>query len=326
MSSAATLLADVGGTYTRFWTSENARLASPKPVVAETTAFPGFVEALHSVLPRQPHFARVIIAAAGPRTTAGIRLTNGGWNLAEEPIRRATGAESVVLINDFEAQAHAIPNLGPNDVMPVCGPSVEGPVDGSFVVLGPGTGLGCAEGQWNRKREAPWVRCTEAGHIPLAARTESEWRMLQRVLPHHEYAAAESVLSGAGLIALHEALAAEQAQTHGVPAGAKAIVDAAGAGQPLARATLDRFADLLATFAVTMALTLRPTTGLWLTGGVITRMATLFPAERFSQRFVAHGRQRDYLAALPVSLVTHPNPALPGLLSINTRGISDHET
>jgi glucokinase len=60
----------------------------------------------------------------------------------------------------------------------------------------------------------------------------------------------------------------------------------------------------------------------YILGGIVPANMALFQASSFRDRFEAKGRFRDYLAAVPTRVVTHPNPAFLGLARVLRRGVS----
>ena len=76
--------------------------------------------------------------------------------------------------------------------------------------------------------------------------------------------------------------------------------------------TLAVFCAMLGTVAGNVALTLGARGGLYIGGGIVPRMADLFFASAFRERFEAKGRYRDYMAAIPTALIIDPQPALTG--------------
>ncbi|WP_370540473.1 glucokinase [Azospirillum sp. INR13] len=53
--------------------------------------------------------------------------------------------------------------------------------------------------------------------------------------------------------------------------------------------------------------------GVYIAGGIVPRLGTLFAHSRFRKRFAEKGRMRDFLAPIPTYVVTHELPAFLGL-------------
>lgn len=79
------------------------------------------------------------------------QTTNLPWSLAETNLAKALGI--VLLINDLEAMARAIPLLRPSDLLIV---NAGIPVaQGALAVIAPGTGLGEAFLTWDHSGYSP---------------------------------------------------------------------------------------------------------------------------------------------------------------------------
>jgi glucokinase len=58
-----------------------------------------------------------ILAVAGPTIGDTFKLTNADWEIDPKRIIERLGFDCVIAINDFEAQALALPDLQPDDCM-----------------------------------------------------------------------------------------------------------------------------------------------------------------------------------------------------------------
>lgn len=133
------LIADIGGTNARF-----AVVARPD---AETVVFPPSIpptfpgrsrrsESLGlAATPLAP--ASAVMAIAGPVTGDVVRMTNSPWSIAPRAMIERLGLGEVVLVNDFEAQALALPR---SPAIISTGGGQPHP-DKAMVVLGPGTAI-----------------------------------------------------------------------------------------------------------------------------------------------------------------------------------------
>lgn len=317
------LLADIGGT--------NARLAwvegpeSPiahvqtLPVAAHATpadAVRAYLQTLGAAMAerwRPPR--RAAFAVATPVTGDAVRFTNSPWSFSIEALRRELGLERLVVVNDFEALALALPGLAPTQWRTLGGPAPQ-PLDSAprgtvLAVLGPGTGLGVAS---VLRTASGWQALPgEGGHATLAAADDLQAEVIARVRREHAHVSAERLLSGTGLPLLHRALAAVLGRPEPAQASAAAIVQAAQQDDDeLAGRTLDLFAAFLGGFAGDLALTLGARGGVFVGGGVVPRFADRVIAAGFRARFEAKGRFAGYLSAVPTMLITDTLAALGG--------------
>ena len=200
--STATLLADIGGTNARFVLDENGRRGTP--VVLATRDFSTLSHALEHALDAlgASTVAGVATCAAGPPCDDVIAMTNCPWQVSAAELARATGAERVVLVNDFTALAAALPALEPHDLELLGGD--RGVADAPRAVLGPGTGLGvsaCLPGP-----AGDTFVTGEGGHVDLAAASAEEDAILARLRQRYAHVSAERVLCGDGLVNLFAAM------------------------------------------------------------------------------------------------------------------------
>jgi len=257
---------------------------------------------------------RAALAIAAPLAGDEVAMTNIGWRFSRSGLEQALGLKALHLVNDFEALAHALPLIGPADCHLVGGGrALPG---AAMAVLGPGSGLGVAsvvadEGGWTPV-------AGEGGHVSVPAMSSIETELIRDHGESNGHCSAETLLSGPGLVRIYATLS----RLHGgatdelTPA---AISDAAIAGDELAGQTCDVFFAILGTIAGNLALTVGARGGVFIAGGIVPRMLERFERSAFRERFVAKGRYRAYLDAVPTAVITRPNPAFVGLAAVLAR-------
>jgi glucokinase len=241
------------------------------------------------------------------RTT--LKLTNSPWVVRPELLREELGVEQVTIVNDFGAVAHAAAELGPEHFDHCFGP--EGPLPGTGLttVIGPGTGLGVA--QLLRSANGYHVIETEGGHIDFAPLDPVEDQILTQLRQHFSRVSVERIVSGSGLANLYDAMAAIEGKA-APPLEDEMIWNAALDGSdPLAVAVLDRFFLSFGAVAGDLALA-HGSNGVVIAGGLGYRLKYRLAASGFAGRFVAKGRFRERMEAIPVKLLDHPQPGLYG--------------
>src|SRR5207248_9807566 len=145
MAAAASetwLVGDVGGTNARFGLVAPDGKLLHSAVLADAD-YAQFIDAISAYLGQRgdlPMPRRGAIAIASAITGDQVRMTNNPWAFSIAGLRDKLGFEYLEVINDFTAQALALPHLTANDKVTVGGGS---PVpDDPIGVIGPGTGLG----------------------------------------------------------------------------------------------------------------------------------------------------------------------------------------
>ena len=305
------LLGDIGGTNARFALFAGGALGPVEhyPVAA----YPNIAAAIAAFLARQQQPERItsaMLGVAGPVEEGRTELVNSGWVIDAAALRTGLGFGRVALVNDFEAIAWALLKFTPEHLKPIGrGSAQPGRV---MVALGPGTGLGLAAmipGKPHR------VIATEGGHANLAASSEREDAVIAQMRRKIGRVSVERALSGPGLQNLYGAIA--ELDHIDVPArkAAEITQSAIDGTCPVSKAALDMFCALLGTVAGDMALLFRARGGIYLSGGLLPRITDYVAQSDFRARFVAKGRMRGYLEAIPTSIVMHNDPAFLGLVA-----------
>jgi glucokinase len=307
------LLADIGGTNARFACLDGARLGPIASVAVED--YPRFDQAVTAFLGRTGAWTPVsgaVLAVAGAVEKNHASITNSSWVIDAAELQNAFRLEYVRIINDFEAIAWSLPRLAATDLFPIGGgePVAAAPA----VVLGPGTGLGLA--CFLPQADASIVISTEGGHVTLPGTSRREDAVIAHLRGRFEHVSAERAVSGPGLANLYEALAALDDAVVAVRSGVE-ITDAALNGNcRFSREALDMFCAMLGTIAGNAALTFGARGGVYIGGGIAPRITDYLARSQFRTRFEAKGRFRPYVAAIPSSVIVHPEPAFIGLRSL----------
>lgn len=302
--------ADIGGTHARFAIAEvgpGGVRTLGEAVTLRVAEHPDLESAWAALGARlgRPLPRAAAIAIAAPITEVPIKLTNSDWLIRPDRIAQALGLDTHLLINDFVAAAHAVAHAGPADLLPICGPAGPLPTTGVTTVCGPGTGLGVA--QLLRGPGGYQVLATEGGHMDFAPLDPVEDALLARLRAAHGRVSVERIVAGAGIVAIRETLGATD-RTHDATAIWSAALDGS---DDLAVAALDRFCRSLGSTAGDLALA-HGANAVVVGGGIGLRLRDRLAGSGFAERFVAKGRFRARMAAIPVRLIVHPQPGLLG--------------
>lgn len=305
------LIADIGGTNARFALTDEAGMPCHMrrlPVAAHA----GPVAAIRAYLAALPEpsepILEAVIAVATPVDAEVIRFTNSPWTFTRDQLKAELGISRLEVINDFAAQATAIPHLDPAESEAIGG----GEADPCWpiAVIGPGTGLGAAA--LVPGPDGLIVVASEAGHVSFAPRDDQEIELLRHLRARHGHVSNERLLSGPGLLALAESLAA-LASSELRATSPEAVSRAARDGTcPISMAALQRFSAMLGAAAGDLALTFCARGGLYVSGGLCPKLGPLFDRAAFRRAFEAKGRLGAFLARVPVRLVTTERTGLLG--------------
>lgn len=308
---------DIGGTHARFAIASigaDGAIALDEPVTLKTsdyvslrTAWEEFERRVEAPLPRAAS-----IAIAGPVTGEIVRMTNNTWVLHTGALDDQLGLDTVTVLNDFGAVAHAVARAPTDQLIHITGPDMPLPESGTVSVIGPGTGLGVAH--FHRFPGGYHVQATEGGHIEFAPLDEIDDWMLARLRRQHTRVSTERVHSGPGIVEIYAALAARENR----PAERlddRTIWERGLAGEDsLAAAAVDRFCTSLGSLVGDYALA-HGASAVVLAGGLGLRLRDLLPRSGFGERFRFKGRYTQMMAGIPVKMIVHPQPGLYGAVA-----------
>lgn len=314
MTAETLLIGDIGGTNARFALADPERPAFEQVVRLSCSEFPTAMDAIDHYLRRvgagRP--AGVCLAAAGPIVDGAVRFTNNHWRIDSVTLEEQLGARAVRLLNDFQAIALSLPFLGPEHMSPIglARGGLDMESDFTVGVLGPGTGLGVAGLLGRQGQLFPVVG--EGGHRGFSPESGRQIEVLQVLRERFERVSDERLLSGPGLVNIHQALQ----QLHGVPgepASAQEIFARAEARDDrLAVEAVRLFFDVLGQVAGDLALELGAEQGVFIAGGIVKRYPDLLAASGFRSAFELKGRHRSLMERVPTHLITHDDPGLLG--------------
>jgi glucokinase len=306
---------DVGGTNARFAIAETegGRVVALGPeVTLKTGAYASFQtawEAFRAELGR-PTPPAAAIAFAGPVDGEVLKLTNNPWTIRPALLPGQIGVGRFLILNDFEAVAHAVAQLADDQFGHLCGPDRPLPSDGVISIVGPGTGLGVA--QLLRRGGAYQVIATEGGHIDFAPLDALEDRILVHLRERYRRVSVERISAGMGLANIHQALAAIEGRPVGSRSDRELWTEAlGGGGDSLVAAALDRYFLSLGAAAGDLALA-HGASAVVIAGGLGLRISGQLPGSGFHGRFVAKGRFERRMSDMPVKVIAHPQPGLYG--------------
>lgn len=311
------ILADIGGTNTR------VALAVGSVVQADSIRrFPNadykargqdIADILRDYLgASQVSVGAVCVAAAGPVQDGVATMTNLDWTMDAAKLRAATGAAKVAILNDLQAQGHALGHIAAQNLRRV----LDGPVapGAPMLVVGLGTGVNAApvHGAGATRVVPP----SECGHVNMPVRSEEDlalMRFMERLLAARgevAHCGVEEVLSGRGLANLY-AFAAAQAGQPGTLTSAE-VLAALDRGDAIATHAARLYTRILGQTLADLALIHLPYGGIYLIGGMSRAMTPHFGAFGLAQTF-REARRVDLLEKdFSVTVVEDDYAALTG--------------
>lgn len=311
------ILADIGGTNTR------VALARGERVLTETIRrFPnaGYKARGQDI----GHILRdylstageavsgVCVAAAGPVQDGVATMTNLDWTMDAPLLSAATGARKVAILNDLQAQGHALGHIPADRLRSVIdGPALSG---APMLVVGLGTGVNAAPVHGSGAGRI--VPPSECGHVNMPVRSEEDLRLMRfteallATRGEVAHCGVEEVLSGRGLANLHAFAAAEA----GKPATLTSaqVLEALAADDPVAIHAARAYTRILGQVLADLALIHLPWGGIYLIGGMARAMTPSFARFGLTETFRETRRVDLLVKDFSVSVIEDDYAALTG--------------
>ena len=309
------LVADIGGTNARFSAVPQGQLESEYEFHHSVEEYPQFAGLIGGLLAEiaeatgwncPPESA--CFAVACPADTEVITFTNSHWEFTKTSLKQALNCGNLSVINDFEAVAHGITELGEDDCLQIGGAAAQShkPVG----ILGAGTGLGMA-GLVSHS-DGYHVLDTEGGHADFAPVGQRQMDVLACLRETYKRVSLERVLSGKGIVNIYKAICTIENVEESLDTPPEVVAAALDGSNPQALTALNTFCESMGAAAGNLALTLGAKGGIYIAGGVVPRFSEFFASSGFRDKFEEKGRFASYLQPIPVYLVMRSNLGLLG--------------
>lgn len=314
MCSAALphLVADIGGTNTRVALSDGAALRSDTIMRFANDDFADLDSVLRRYLAAQgvARCGGACIAMAGPVADGVARLTNRDWSMECDRLARVTGAQHSAILNDLQAQGHALGALPPSGtrLLQPAQTVAQTAAQGAQLVIGIGTGFNIAQVLMTTPLRT--IPPAEAGHALLPLRSAEDLRLADFLARDHGMASIEDLLSGRGVAAAYR-WAAHEAGADAALSG-RAVLAAAEAGDPIAAQARAALTRAMGTVFSNLAITFLPFGGIYLSGGVARALSDQVNSDMFRSAFFDKGRFRSFMGQFAIHVIEDDCAALIG--------------
>jgi len=287
MNDHPILIADIGGTNARFALCANAPQHFAQAQTLEAAEFEHVSDAIDRYLNsngiKQLH--AMVLAVAGPIRDQKVTFPNSHWSIDCADLRKRYNIEQANLLNDWEAISYSLSSLGANELKNIGG-DWQPLADADFTVgaLGPGSGLGMS-GLLRRNGELiPLV--TEGGHAGFSPENRLQGEILSYL--HQKFddrISRERLLSGPGLVNIHEALCSIHSQDNPGLIAADIAVAGINKTDAICEETFELFFEMLGQVAGDIALALGAYQGIFIGGGICQRYPEQLAKSRFRKGF-----------------------------------------
>lgn len=303
------LVGDVGGTNARLALCELATGQISHALTFSGLDYPSLESVIQTYLQQQSiQVDKACIAIACPIQGDRVEMTNHTWAFSISAMQANLGMQQLTVINDFTAVSMAIPVLADDEKIQFGGELVE--QDKPIAIYGAGTGLGVAHLVPNEGR---WLSLAgEGGHMDMASNNELEDKLLKQLRKEFGHVSAERLLSGPGLVNIYNALVKSDDRAPELLTPQQVSERALSGECKDCQKALSQFCIFMGRFAGNLALNLGTFGGVYIAGGIVPRFADFLKASEFRNAFEDKGRFKDYLKAIPIYLITHPQAGLLG--------------
>lgn len=322
----AALVADVGGTWTRFaiamphqGNAPSLHALSQLPVAGYPSLLAAVRDYLRGLPSGLPAPNSAVFAVAGRVEGNRAAMTNHPWLIDGDECAAALDLQQIALVNDFTAQALCVPHLRAAERIQLGGrerrPAAQDTA--TYAVLGPGTGLGVSALLCRDGRE--FALESEGGHAAFAPKTARQRALLERLAQRYPRVSYERLLSGAGLCNLHWALSRLEGIEAPEDVQPEQVTERGRGGDPLCAAALELFCEVFGALAGDLVLTFGSWQGVYLSGGLVPLLIDELQQPAFRNAFENKGRFTDALREVPVHAVMHPQAGLLGAAALALR-------
>lgn len=301
---------DIGGTKALWTIWQDVEVLDRGTAATNTiTDFTEFIKTLTDDFTTANHGCKIThlsFALAGPVTDEKLQLTNTGQIIDLAEIRVAFPDTDIIVLNDLEALAHSIDHLTMPDQVALFRSAASSHAKGAKAVLSIGTGLGVAA----VSREGIVIP-SEGGHIdftPIGEKQRSIYDKLESQYGHVSY---ERLLSGQGLSNIFSYILEELEASNTDALACRPrqkmhpaqITAMAKSGNREALRVFHIFSEILGAACGNYALTYMATGGIYIGGGMITKILPLINREAFENAFLNKGRFKDFINNIPVYVI-----------------------
>lgn len=266
------------------------------------------------------------IGVPGPIIDNQSTTTNLPWFINGLGLARDLAIKNILMVNDLEASAAAVPLLTAKDLLQL---NQGTPRDhGNKAIISPGTGLGEAFLCETTDSRGFTPYPSEGGHCDFAPANPLQLELfafLHRKIGHVSY---EQVCSGLGIVNIYDFLKKSTNEQEPVwllemfdneADPSKIIIDVALSTEkscPTCRKTLEIFVDILGAEAGNMALKVMALGGVYLGGGIPPRITEVLNSRNFLKTFLNKGRMSTLLNEVPVHVIMNLKAPMIGAASI----------
>lgn len=306
MTSSVSIMADIGGTNTRVALATGARVDDSSIQRFKNADHSGLEDVLSKYLKSRPTVSpsAACAAIAGPVANGRGKLTNLDWDVDNALLKRVTGAETTSVINDLQAQGHALDHL-PSAKTRTIEPGMAASATAAKLIVGVGTGFNAAA-VFHSDSETI-VPPAEAGHGDLPTPNHEMASFAKHFTDQNGFCSVEDMISGRGLGFVYQWLSGSNKSPADIMASHRDGSDLKSSQ------AVETFCRALGAVCGNLALNILPFGGIYLVGGVSLAVSPFLKDSGFIEAFRAKGRFTEFMAQFPIHVVEDDYAALTGM-------------
>ena len=290
------LLVDIGGTNIRYAYSNIGASDFVSENKAELDSLTNF-DNLMSKLLAESNVKNIVFSVAGPKVNNSIKMTNRNFEIDAEAIKQRFNLESCHLLNDWESIGYSMKTFSENDFDNF----KEGePFNDTFLVVGPGTGLGASVISGNN------VIATEIGNTNLGL---SALKSLLNI-NSDEFNVLEDIISGTGISRMFETKTGNKVKS-------EEVFSLSLNGDNNAKEVIDIFTIAFARTLSDLSLTFSSGGGIILAGSLSRSFLSIANKDLFNKHFL-HGKSdihKEILNKIDIKVINKGYTCLYGSLN-----------
>ena len=319
------LAGDVGGTKTHLGLFERrgGRLVAHRQVAYSSIEFVSLEAMIAQFLVGERGRVRAAaIGVAGPVVRGRSQVVNVRWPVDAGRLARGLGLARTDVLNDLEATARGIPELGPSRTINLTPRLRSGDGYGALIAAGTGLGMALLSPEAGRFRAV----ASEGGHQEFGPRDDLEIELLRYARERYGRVSVERLVSGPGFSLIyrfliesgHSVESVAMARRLGGAEDANAAISGAGleGDDPTAVKTLKLWVSLYGSAAGDLALVAKATGGVWVGGGIAPKILPALRSGQFVKAFRNKGRLSPLLERIPIRVILEPKTALFGAAAL----------
>jgi len=252
------------------------------------------------------------VGVAGPNIKQVAKLTNVPWAIDSRELMATTGIRRAWILNDVEAMAYGVPALRADELKVL--QTGEFNADGNACLMAAGTGLGQAILVRQQGRLVPSP--SEGGHSDFGPRGPREIALLEFLSARYGRATYEHIISGKGFINLlrftsdNRSRLFSEVDEDDLPATISR--NGLDGSDPQCVEALQLFISIYGSAAANLGLQCVATGGVYLGGGIPSRLLPAFDLPLFMDAFRAKPPMTRLVERMPVSIVLNRQTGLLG--------------